>query len=193
MKLATPRYCRISRLIRDIPEPNIEAGNKVTNLRQDLAEEMKKRGLKCKCLRCREVGHNANFKMQNAKCKMFVDKYKTTGGDEYFISFEDEKRKIIFAFLRLRLPNNNHNSAFCILHSAFIRELHTYGQLVGIGKDETKASQHKGLGKKLVQEAEHIARKNKFKKLAVISGVGVRGYYRKLEYKKEGTYMVKSL
>jgi len=210
MKQATPRYCRISRLIRDIPEPEIEAGNKVTNLRQDLAKEMKNRGLKCRCLRCREVGHNADFKMQNAKCKLFIDKYKTTGGDEYFISFEDAKRNVVLAFLRLRLSDANHNSAFCPdmksgsstlrrdnLKSAFIRELHTYGQLIPIKKTQNSNNktqvQHTGFGKRLVAEAEKIAKKNKFKKISVISGVGVRGYYRKLGYRKKGTYMVKNL
>jgi len=80
-----------------------------------------------------------------------------------------------------------------IKDSAFIRELHTYGQLVNVGKNDAEASQHKGWGKKLVIEAEKIAKKNKYYKIAVISGVGVRGYYRKLGYKKVGTYMMKKL
>jgi len=75
---------------------------------------------------------------------------------------------------------------------AFIRELHTYGQLINIGQKEKKATQHKGLGKKLIKQAEKICKQNNVKKLAVISGVGVRGYYRKMGYRKEGTYMVKS-
>lgn len=184
MKLATPRYCRISRLIRDIPEPSIEAGNKVTNLRQDLVTEMKKRGVKCKCLRCREVGHQRLEDQKIKRLRLFVDKYRTDGGTEYFLSYEDHKRQVVLAFCRLRLNNKT---------QAIIRELHTYGQMLSIGKQESKASQHKGFGKKLMAEAEKIVKKNGFKKLAVISGVGVRGYYRRLGYRKEGTYMVKSL
>lgn len=191
MKLATPRYCRISRLIRDIPEPSIEAGNKVTNLRQDLVTEMQKRGVKCRCLRCREIGHNQDVGHKTYDIRLFKDKYSTTGGTEYFLSFEDRKRQVVFAFLRLRLPKSYVLSPMS--SPAYIRELHTYGQMLSIGKQESKASQHKGLGKKLMAEAEKITKKNGFKKLAVISGVGVRGYYRKLGYRKEGTYMVKNL
>ena len=76
---------------------------------------------------------------------------------------------------------------------AFVRELHTYGQLVEIGKHKKNASQHKGVGKKLMIEAEKIAKKEGLKKMAVISGVGVRGYYRKLGYRKVGSYMIRKI
>lgn len=223
MKINTPRYCRISRLIRDIPNPDIEAGNAITNLREELKKEMNKRGLKCNCLRCREVGHSdiKTIKQKNTKevrPKLFIDKYETVGGDEYFLSYEDKKRIAVFAFLRLRIPLLGKEGSGVvedksinplslplskgekiyellpeIKDSAFIRELHTYGQLVNVGKNDAEASQHKGWGKKLVAEAEKIAKKNKLKKVAVISGVGVRGYYRKLGYKKVKTYMIKKI
>ena len=80
-----------------------------------------------------------------------------------------------------------------IKNSAFIRELHTYGQLLDVGKQDKKASQHKGMGKKLILESEKITRQNGFEKIAVISGVGVRGYYRKLGYRKIKTYMIKKI
>ena len=189
MKSATPRYCRISRLIRDIPTGDIEAGNAITNLREYLSVEMEKQNLKCKCLRCREVGHiMKTLEQKNIKTltpKLFVDEYKTTGGTEYFLSFEDSKRQVVFAFLRLRLLDDK--------SLTYIRELHTYGQLLDLGTKNKKASQHKGLGKKLVQEAEKISKKNKYKKISVISGVGVRGYYRKMGYRKDGTYMTKGI
>ncbi|MFA6426944.1 MAG: tRNA uridine(34) 5-carboxymethylaminomethyl modification radical SAM/GNAT enzyme Elp3 [Candidatus Magasanikbacteria bacterium] len=208
MKINTPRYCRISRLIRDIPANEIEGGNIITNLREALQSEMKKRGLKCECLRCREVGHVSTLARQHFSTlapKPFIDVYETNGGTEYFLSFEDSKRHVVFAFLRLRIPNQS-PSIFKggvggglldhlpeMKNSAFIRELHTYGQLLELGEKNKSASQHKGLGKKLVQKAEKIAKKNGYTKLAVISGVGVRGYYRKLGYKKRGTYMVKNI
>ncbi|MFH1286641.1 MAG: tRNA uridine(34) 5-carboxymethylaminomethyl modification radical SAM/GNAT enzyme Elp3 [Candidatus Magasanikbacteria bacterium] len=192
MKLATPRYCRISRLIRDIPTDEISAGNKITNLREALAKELQKQGKQCQCLRCREVGHVKSERCNSKTLKLFTEQYKTTGGTEYFLSFEDEGRNAVFGFLRLRLPSIQ-SLIFNLQSLAFIRELHTYGQLVGIGKQDTSASQHKGLGKKLVAEAERIAKTHDFKHIAVISGVGVRGYYRKLAYRKKGTYMVKTI
>jgi elongator complex protein 3 len=218
MKLATPRYCRISRLIRDIPANEITAGNKITNLREDLSAELKRRGQKCVCLRCREIGRQVTTLLPNHLTtlpKLFIDTYKTTGGTEYFLSFEDPSRSAVYAFLRLRIPSMDkgvtngsssstdrelpfatpmlYNLLPKIKDCAFVRELHTYGQQLSIGKKDQKASQHKGLGKKLMQEAERITEKNGFKKIAVISGVGVRGYYRKLGYRKSGTYMVKNL
>jgi elongator complex protein 3 len=220
MKANTPRYCRISRLIRDIPDPEIVGGNKITNLRQDLKKEMEKRGLKCQCLRCREIGHTdtkaqkhlpempdgkswqAGKSTKALEPKLFIDKYETEGGTEYFLSYENKKRQMVFAFLRLRLPDQknlmNFTNLINLKNLGFIRELHTYGQLVPLKHLSTKAQkhnevQHTGFGKKLVQEAEKIAKKNKYKKISVISGVGVRGYYRKLGYRLSNTYMVKNI
>jgi len=183
-KTQVPRYVRISRLIRDIPSHHIQAGNKMTNLRQVIQSEMQKEGLKCKCLRCREVGH-ALFNAKSLAPKLFIDKYKANGGTEYFLSFEDAKRNVVFAFCRLRVGGT--------IYPAYIRELHTYGQLIEIGKKGKKSSQHTGMGKKLMIEVEKICRKKKIKKLAVISGAGVRDYYRKLGFKLENTYMVKNI
>ena len=192
-----PRYARVSRLIRDIPGQYIEEGNKVTNLRQVIEAEMKRDGLVCKCLRCREIGHvkTDSWTVNELKPVLFIDEYETRGGREFFICYEDKLRRVVFAFCRLRIvdkpvihPNKKLNS-----YSAYIRELHTYGQLVRIGKQEKESSQHKGLGKKLVVQAEKIVKKNKIDKLAVISGVGVRGYYRKWGYRLEKTYMVKNI
>lgn len=194
-KTHIPRYARISRLIRDIPGQYIEEGNKVTNLRQVIKFEMDKEGLKCNCLRCREVGHVDITKIKDLTPILFIDKYETQGGTEHFLSFEDKERQVVFAFCRLRTvttpvihPNKKLNS-----YGAYIRELHTYGQLVRIGKSEKASSQHKGLGKKLVKMAEKIIKQNKIDKLAVISGVGVRDYYRQLGYRLEKTYMVKKI
>lgn len=177
-----PRYVRISRLIRDIPSHHIVAGNKTTNLRQVIAEELKKRGQSCPCLRCREVGHKPEY--INEKPFLFIDEYEASNGREYFLSFEDKNRQAVFAFCRLRIDERG-------IYPAFIRELHTYGQLVEISGRAKNASQHKGLGKKLLEEAEKICKSKKISKLAIISGVGVRDYYRKLGYRLEKGYMVK--
>ena len=198
MKLATPRYCRISRLIRDIPATEIEGGNTVTNLRELLEKKLHSQNKKCVCLRCREISRQAKNLPEDTMPQLFVDEYETTGGIEYFISFEDPKRIAVFGFLRLRIPYlhlTNTLDAFLpeIKNCAFVRELHVYGQLVSIGKKELLATQHTGLGKKLMAAAEKITKKNNFKKIAVISGVGVRDYYRHLGYRLRETYMKKNL
>lgn len=190
-KIIMPRYVRISRLIRDIPSHHIMAGNRITSLRQNIQSEMKIQKLKCNCLRCREIGHilkddKKNIALTKTKPKLFIDKYEASGGTEYFLSFEDENRKAVFAFCRLRIGGT--------IYKAYIRELHTYGQALSIGEKNKKlASQHKGMGTKLMKEAEKICKKNKISKLAVISGVGVRGYYRKLGYRLENGYMTKKI
>lgn len=164
IKAIIPPWVRIARLIRDIPGESIIAGNKITNLRQVLKQE----GVKCDCLRCREPRGD----MKNAaKAKLVKRKY----GQEVFLSFED--KKYLYAFCRLHLGEKS-----------FIRELHTYGQMMPINKGK-KAVQHLGFGKKLLKEAEKMAKD----KLYVISGVGVREYYRKQGYRLENDYMVKSL
>lgn len=198
MKQITPRYCRISRLIRDIPSNEIYAGNTITNLREDLEKELHKNNKVCVCLRCREIGRQRNNVSAKTKPQIFIDKYNTIGGTEYFITLEDSKRTAVYGFLRLRIPSESQTPAITkllpeIKDVAFIRELHVYGTLVSIGKRNQLASQHQGLGKRLMKEAERVVKNSKKTKIAVISGVGVRGYYRKLGYKKQGTYMTKKI
>lgn len=190
MKTHIPRYARISRLIRDIPSTEISAGNVITNLRETIQGIMKERGLKCKCLRCREVGHSV---AEISEPIFFADEYEGSEARDFFLSFEDKERSAVYAFLRLRLPAERKPLFDSLKKAALIRELHTYGLMVGVGKEDAEASQHKGLGTKLMVEAERIAREAGYKKMAVISGVGVRGYYRKFNYRLEDTYMVKSL
>lgn len=187
-KTEIPGWCRISRLIRDIPGQYIEEGNTITNLREILQKQLAAENRKCKCLRCREVGHVNLETIADLTPTLFIDKYEASGGQEYFISFEDPGRSVVFAFCRLRICNNS-----AALYPAFIRELHTYGELIRIGKIKLGSSQHTGLGKILTREAERIARENGVNKLAVISGVGVRAYYRHLGYRLERTYLTKKI
>jgi elongator complex protein 3 len=117
--------------------------------------------------------------------KLFRQDYNASAGKEIFLSFEDKERKNLYSLLRLRINENN---------TATIREVHTYGKLVQIKSKNKKSPQHTGLGKKLIIEAERITQKEfGIKKIAVISGVGVRDYYRKLGYRLEDGYMVKYL
>jgi len=192
LKSIIPYYCRINRLIRDIPADSIIAGNKITNLRQLLDHELKKQNIICKCIRCREV-RSRSISEPGGLPKLFIDEYLASDGKEFFISYESTARDIIYAFVRLRIPGHDVINLFPALkNSGLIRELHTYGQLQAVG-EKSQAVQHRGLGKKLMLEAEEIIKKHGLQKVAVIAGIGVRGYYRKLGYKLQNTYMVKNL
>ncbi len=193
VKKITPPWVRINRLIRDIPEESIVAGNKITNLRQYLQVEMKKRGQQCKCIRCREVRSDLV-----EKPKLVKREYPASDGQEIFLSFESADEKTIYAFLRLRFNEDPKKNIFPELKNAsLVRELHVYGQMIPVYNeavdDEISQAQHLGLGKKLMLEAEKITKENGLSRVAVISGIGVRGYYRKLGYTLEGTYMTKEL
>jgi elongator complex protein 3 len=190
MKLSIPYYVRIIRLIRDIPKESIVAGNLISNLRQNLKLYLEKENLACKCLRCREA--RANIK-DASKAKLFIEKYAASNGQEYFLHYSSPDKRILYAFLRLRLNNKKNIFLKELTKAALIREVHTYGQLVNINKTEKNAVQHLGFGKKLMAEAEKIAINAGYEKIAVISGIGVRNYYRKLKYKKTKTYMIKRI
>jgi elongator complex protein 3 len=185
IKKTVPYYVRIMRLIRDIPASDIEAGSKVSNMRQNVQKKLKKDGEKCKCIRCREISD----KVVGSNIKLFKEEYEASCGKEIFLSYESEDRSTLFSLLRLRLTRDTFLPE--IENCALIRELHTYGQQIRIGKKGE--TQHKGLGKKLILEAEKIAKKEGFKKNAVIAGIGVRDYYRSQEYESSGEYMKKSL
>ena len=177
-KKVVPKYVRIIRLIRDIPGESIVAGNKITNLRQI----MKDRGVKCDCIRCREVKDG-----KIAKYNLNIESYLSSSGKEYFISIDSLDKKTLYGFCRLRIDKNSPISP------AIIRELHVYGELVPTGSLAIKKIQHIGLGKKLIMKAEEIALENKLKNIAVISGVGVRDYYRKFGYKLKNSYLFKKI
>lgn len=186
IKKIIPHYVRIQRITRDIPSKSITSGPaKISNLRQLVSGS-------CKCIRCREVKGNYDPK---EKLYLFHQNYPASGGQEIFLSYENKTRTKLYSSLRLRITSNN---------QAIIREVHTYGQSLEVrppnitvisgGRTSPNSPQHRGLGKKLIAEAEKISKKEfKIKKIAVISGVGVRGYYRKLGYRLENTYMVENL
>ncbi len=189
IKALVPSYVRISRLIRDIPQTSIVAGPNITNLRQKLQA----RKVACSCIRCREV--KRGFTTEE-KIVLNRINYRASDGQEIFLEFTSPDRKKLFALLRLRIPGeeNQHHFIPALRGAALIREVHTYGQLVGLKNKSLKSPQHIGLGKKLMREAEKIAQTEfNLKKVAVISGVGVRQYYRRLGYRLKDEYMIKSL
>ncbi len=189
----TKRYCRLTRVIRDIPSTDIVAGNKLTNFREIAENELERRGLKCECIRCREI-QNQKFTIDDLEMEEI--KYDSVIGREVFISFKTKKDDKIVGFLRLSLPEKAISKDHFIeelKNSAVIREVHVYGQAVDIGKDDGQKAQHIGLGTKLIKRAEELAKKNKFNKIAVISAIGTRNYYRKLGFELGELYMEKPL
>lgn len=189
-----PRYLRVTRLIRDIPATSIIGGSKVSNLRQVALEMMKKKGLKCACIRCREIrGQPINPK----NIELRETDYKASGGREFFFSFDDTQSDKLCALLRLRFSSYSLSGRKHFVKelegAALMRELHTYGAQVPISEKDELASQHMGFGKRLIARAEEISKKHGYRKMAVIAGVGIREYYRKLGYELEGTYMVKNM
>lgn len=188
IKEKIPPYVRIVRMIRDIPKQSIVAGNKVSNLREVVVKEMKKQNKKCRCIRCREV---RDSKLEIRNLKLFRKDYDASDGKEIFLSFEDTKNDKILAFLRLRITNNWTLPE--IKDCAIIRELHTYGRTLALSQKTKNAQQHKSLGRKMMEEAERIIKtETNYKKMAVIAGIGVREYYKKLGYSLKETYMIKN-
>jgi len=192
IKEIVPSYCRIERVIRDIPAQYIvEGGAKISNLRQVVELKMKNEDKSCKCIRCREI--KSGFTPQNKAALRRID-YQASGGTEVFLSFESADNNKIYSFLRLRINAKSAQVLSSLSNSALIREIHTYGPQVKIGQSDPGAAQHQGFGKALIHEAERIAKVEfGIPKIAVIAGVGVRPYFQNLGYELEQTYMTKQL
>jgi len=194
IKSIVPGYVRISRVLRDIPSKFIVAGLK-DSLRDIVREKMKKDGVNCRCIRCREYGHRARDGWMIGEPHLVRMDYAAADGTEIFLSFEDDNATL-FGLLRMRLqprpvpvlggPGGNY---------AVIRELHVFGPEVPLSERRTEAAQHKGLGKALLREAERIAR-DEFRahQLVILSGTGAKEYYRaEFACLPEGDYMIKEI
>ena len=182
-------WIRLNRIIRDIPNSYIIGGNQNTSMRGDLISTMAKKGLKCKCIRCREIRDIKDHKTNINEFEIKVRSYEASEGIEYFISWENQD-ELLLGFLRLRYNKEVENKYFQELSGcALIRELHIYGQLLNHNLDSNDTSlQHKGLGKKLISKAIEIAKSNNYNKIAVIAGVGVRNYYIKQGFNPIDSY-----
>jgi len=191
MKTMVPHYCRIDRLARDITKNYTASGNLRTNLREMVAQEMFEKNLVCKCIRCREVKHTY---VRTKSTNLDIYKYQASGGDEYFITYSIDK--FLCALLRLRVPheNNKEKQLFSeLINASVIRELQVFGKQAQITNEPSETIQHRSLGMKLMLEAENLSKSLGLNKIAVISGIGVRPYYKKLGYEIEGFYMTKIL
>jgi elongator complex protein 3 len=186
------------RVQRDIPAQLIVAGVDKSNLRQIVQKELQEKGVRCRCIRCREVGHRVRSDETNPdpeKVEILTTRYEASEGEEIFISAENTENDVLIGYLRLRVPSEKAHrpevkASFCTL----VRELHVYGSLVPVGKHLAKAWQHKGYGGILLAEAERITLDDySFKKILVISALGTKRYYKRFGYNYDGVYMSKIL
>lgn len=192
-KAMIPPYCRVTRLMRDIPVHHIAAGCKNTNLRQTVRARMMEVGVRCGCIRCREVRAGM---IDPDSVSLSELTYETPTSIEHFLSFDapspagDPPR--LAAFLRLSLPTSATDGLGVVLpelkDAAVIREVHVYGPSLPLGS-RAPHTQHRGLGTKLLVEAERVARVAGFARLSVISAVGTRPYYRRRGFSLGDAYM----
>ncbi|KXA92003.1 hypothetical protein AKJ64_04260 [candidate division MSBL1 archaeon SCGC-AAA259E17] len=198
MKKRVPRWVRIQRIQRDIPSDLIEAGVWKGNLRSIVQDRLEEEGERCECIRCREAGHrklkdNVNPRVEEAE--LTTEVYEASDGKEVFISYEDMKKDILFGHLRLRIPSRDFYRKEIDEKTAIVRMLYVFGKVVPVGNGSSEHTwQHLGLGKKMLKKSERIAsEKYDAKRIAVLSGIGSREYYRQFNYKLQGCYMVKDL
>jgi len=183
-----PKYTRLQRVQRDIPADFIDAGVWKSNLRQLAQQYADDNGIECQDIRAREVGMN-EADPNPEDIELDVMTYEACGGTEHFISVEDTVQDLLIGFCRLRFPNDPVRRE--LQNAAIVRELHVYGSEAGIGEPAGEADwQHRGYGRRLLETAEELAVDAGFEKLSVISGIGVREYYReKLGYTQDGPYV----
>ncbi len=181
LKQLAPRYCRVMLIIREIPKRLLVAGGFNISLKQEITKIMKEQGIKCECIRCRETYGEIDTKQEVLdEISIKITKYDASKGKEFFI--EALSNDLFFGLARLRFPYKPFIPE--LEDCAVLRELHVYGKALAI--------KNKGIGKKLLETAETIAAQS-YDKIAVISGVGAREYYRKFGYIVVGNYMIKSI
>jgi len=198
IKKIIPLWIRIMRVQRDIPAPLIVAGVKRSNLRQLVQHRLKEQGLRCRCIRCREVGHRMlkdKVKPDPEKIEVLSTRYAASEGEEIFISAEDPESDVLIGYLRLRVPSEKaHRPEIKATVCSIVRELHVYGPLVPVGKHLAKAWQHKGYGSILLSEAERVSKEDcNVRKILVMSALGTKQYYKRFGYEYDGPYMSKIL
>ncbi len=191
LKATVPEYCRINRVVRDIPSTYVVAGNKRTSLRQDVQAEMARRGTHCRCIRCREVRGQP---VQHAALRLVDFTYRADHAEEHFLQFvTPDDRLAGFLRLSLPLPQAPATGMADLEGAAIIREVHVYGPALPVGDEQPGAAQHRGLGTRLLERAAALARAAGFRRLAVIAAVGTRQYYLRRGFRRGQWYLVRPL
>ena len=149
------------------------------------------RNFVCLDTRSREV-RNRIEKKKSDSLNLVLRWYKSSVGQECFISFEDELG-YLYWFTRLLLPNDDSVVWIQWLEkwTAIIRELHVYGELQKIWDKSGQWTQHTWLWRRLLSFAEKLSKIFGYNQISVISGVWVREYYKSLWFVLDWTYMVK--
>jgi len=199
IKATIPAYCRVNRVIRDIPSTNVVEGNRRTSLRLDVLLEMQRRGRTCQCIRCREVG-NANVDPETLMVQDLVYQPQILAGEarsvEHFLSYNTPGNQLA-GYLRLSLPADvsvqRNTELPDLTGAAIVREIHVYGQSLAVGSEQSGAAQHIGLGTELIHRAAELARQSGFERMAVISAIGTRSYYHKRGFTQGDLYQVMDL
>lgn len=195
----TPPWVRVNRVQRDFQEAREDnLGYTSTSIKSNLSQivhnEAEKQGIYCQCIRCCEV---STEKYNKDEIQYNVSMFEASGATEYYISAEIPRpnRPLLLGFIRLRHGNALKDSIIPELkgNTAMIRELHVYGRVKHVGFKDASGSQHFGIGKTLLNIAESISVKAGFEQMAIISGIGVRDYYRKRGYELRGSYMMKNI
>jgi elongator complex protein 3 len=191
-KKVVPEWVRIMRIQREIESEDIIAGPRSGNLRQIVFKKLRQQGYRCKCIRCRETGLQRRYPSEDEVILRRTD-YSASGGREIFLSYESKAGDTLLGFLRLRKVARPHRAE--LDGSVVVRELHIYGQAISIGRsDRGDSYQHRGLGMKLLKEAERISKDDLgVDKIAIISAIGTRQYYKKFGYQQDGPYVSKGL
>jgi elongator complex protein 3 len=184
----SPPYCRLTRVIRDIPSTDIVVGNKKTNFREIVDRELARRGLKSQEIRSREIKGQA---LQEDSLRLDEVHYQTGVGEEIFLQYVTPAYQVA-GFLRLSLPKLPPITPE-LEGAAMIREVHVYGQTLGFGQNEAGRAQHQGLGSRLIERAVALAQAAGYAHLAVISAVGTREYYRKRGFADHDLYQIRPL
>jgi elongator complex protein 3 len=184
----TPRYCRITRVIRDFSRHDVAAGTHTANLRQVAERRLAQRSIALDEIRSREIRATS---VERDALRFRASAYATSVGQEQFLEYVTREDRLV-AFLRLSLPEA---PAFAeeLGRSAVIREVHVYGASLPLGVREGRRAQHAGLGRELVEEAARRAREAGFERIAVISAVGTRAYYRELGFRDGALYQHRAL
>ncbi|KAK0522697.1 Elongator subunit [Tilletia horrida] len=192
-----PPWTRVYRVQRDIPMPLVSSGVENGNLRELALQRMRDFGTTCRDVRYREVGiHEIHTRVRPSEVELVRRDYTANGGWETFLAYEDPEKDILVALLRLRKCSalGTFRPELTRVQTSIVRELHTYGGAVPVHSRDPTKFQHQGFGMLLMEEAERIAREEHgSQKIAVISGVGTRDYYRKMGYELDGPYMTKMI
>ncbi len=185
-KSLLPEYVRLQRIQRDIPAKLIVAGSRHSNFRQLCRDRLSQQGMQCRCIRCREAGRSP----AQGEVAFRTEAYECTGGVEHFISAVSGDSLVGFA--RLRCGGERWREE--ITDAALLRELHVYGSIVPLGSSPAPDQrQHRKFGRMLLSLAEEAALGEGYREIAVMSGIGVRPYYRRHGYERRGPYMHRRL